>query len=165
MIGARGHYLPGGLPQHVLRDSTAIRQHRERIALSLFPQLQGVRFTHCWGGSVGVPRAWRPHVLYDTETGMGSAGGYVGEGVGASFLFGQTLAELITGQDTERTAMPWVKHRSIAVLKSWEPEPLPRAGLNATMMLFGAEEWLLDRYGNGWPARIAGWVCDRLERH
>ena len=165
VIGARGHYLPGGLPQHVLRDSTAIRQHRERIALSLFPQLQGVRFTHCWGGSVGVPRAWRPHVLYDTETGMGSAGGYVGEGVGASFLFGQTLAELITGQDTERTAMPWVKHRSIAVLKSWEPEPLPRAGLNATMMLFGAEEWLLDRYGNGWPARIAGWACDRLERH
>ena len=47
----------------------------------------------------------------------------------------------------------------------WEPEPLPQLGLKATMMAFGAEEWLLDRYGEGIPAKAAGWLCDQLDPH
>ena len=39
VIGARGHYQPGGVPQHGLGDSPATGQRREKIALSLFPQL------------------------------------------------------------------------------------------------------------------------------
>ena len=165
VVGARGHYLPGGLPKHGLGDTRAAGQHRERIALSLFPQIAGVCFTHNWGGSVGVPRAWHPHVIHDAYSGIATAGGYVGEGVGASFLFGQTLAELLTGEDTERTLMPWVTRRSIEELKRWEPEPLPRLGLEATMMAFGAEEWLLERYGESIPARAIGWLCDQLSPH
>ena len=165
VIGARGHYQAGGLPKHGLGDTRATGQQRERIALSLFPQLKGVRFTHNWGGSVGVPRDWHPHVIHDTFSGIATAGGYVGEGVGASFLFGQTLAELLTGHDTDRTRMPWVARRSLEELKRWEPEPLPQLGLKATMMAFGAEEWLLDRYGEGIPAKAAGWLCDQLDPH
>jgi hypothetical protein len=33
------------------------------------------------------------------------------------------------------------------------------------MMAFGAEEWLLDRYGEGIPAKAAGWLCDQLDSH
>ena len=165
VVGARGHYLPGGLPKHGLGDSLTVRQQRERIGLSLFPQLTGVRFTHNWGGSVGIPRSWHPHVIHDAYSGIATAGGYVGEGVGASFLFGQTLAELLTGEDTERTRMPWVTRRSIEELKRWEPEPFPRLGLKATMMAFGAEEWLLERYGEGVPAKAVGWLGDQLDPH
>jgi glycine/D-amino acid oxidase-like deaminating enzyme len=165
VIGARGHYQPGGLPQHGLGDTRATGQQRERIALSLFPQLAGVHFTHNWGGSVGVPRGWHPHVICNAYSGIATAGGYVGEGVGASFLFGQTLAELLTGEDTDRTQMPWVMRRSLEELKRWEPEPFPRLGLKATMMAFSAEEWLLERYGEGAPARAAGWLCDQLDPH
>ena len=50
-------------------------------------------------------------------------------------------------------------------LKHWEPEPLPRLGLKATMMAFGAEEWLLERCGESIPARAMGWLCDRLIPH
>ena len=89
----------------------------------------------------------------------------MGEGVGASFLCGQTLAELLTGHDTDRTRMPWISRRSLEELKRWEPEPLPQLGLKATMMAFGAEEWLLDRYGEGIPAKAAGWLCDQLDPH
>ena len=165
VIGARGHYQPGGVPQHGLGDSPATGQRREKIALSLFPQLAGVRFTHNWGGSVGVPRGWHPHVIHDAYSGIATAGGYVGEGVGASFLFGQTLAELLTKEGTDRTQMPWVTRRSLEELKRWEPEPFPQLGLKATMMAFGAEEWLLDRYGGGMPAKAVSWLCDQLDPH
>jgi glycine/D-amino acid oxidase-like deaminating enzyme len=165
VIGARGHYQPGGVPQHGLGDSPATGQRREKIALSLFPQLAGVRFTHNWGGSVGLPRGWHPHVIHDAYSGIATAGGYVGEGVGASFLFGQTLAELLTKEQTDRTQMPWVTRRSLEELKRWEPEPFPQLGLKATMMAFGAEEWLLDRYRGGMPTKAVGWLCDQLDPH
>ena len=165
VVGARGHYLPGGLPKHGLADSQIVRRQRERIGLSLFPQLAGARFTHSWGGSVGMPRSWHPHVIHDTYSRIATAGGYVGEGVGASFLFGQTLADLLTGQNTDRTQMPWVQRCPIEELKRWEPEPLPRLGLKGAMMAFGAEEWLLDRIGETGPTRALTWLCDRLEIH
>ena len=124
-----------------LGDTRATGQQRERIALSLFPQLAGVRFTHNWGGSEGVSRCWHAHVIHDTHSGIATAGGYVGESVGASFLCSQTLAELLTGEDTDRTRMPWVTRRSLEELKRWEPEPFPRLGLEATVIAFAAEEW------------------------
>ena len=165
VIGARGNYLPGGRPQHALADTTLIAQYRQRIALDLFPQLRGVRFTHNWGGSVGVPRSWHPHVIYDPFSRIGTAGGYIGEGVGASFLFGETLAALLTGESSELSKMPWVQQRALAELRRWEPEPFPQLGLKATMLAFDAEEWLLNRYGESLPARAMGWLCDQLDPH
>lgn len=165
VVGARGHYRPGGLPQHRLSDEDTLRKHRQNVALSLFPQLRGVTFTHSWGGSVGVSRAWRPHVIYDRSTGMATAGGYVGEGVGASFLFGQTLADLLTENPSERTQMPWVRRCAIATLKKWEPEPLPQWGFNALMGAFRLEEWLATRYGGSVPAEIATKLCDWMTPH
>ena len=62
---------------------------------------------------------------------MASAGGYVGDGVATSALAGHTLAELITGQDTERTRLPWVNRRS----PKWEMEPLRWLGTNAGLRM------------------------------
>ena len=61
--------------------------------------------------------------------------------------------------------MPWVTRRSIEELKRWEPEPFPRLGLEAIMMAFGAEEWLLERYGESIPARAIGCLCNQLRLH
>jgi hypothetical protein len=62
---------------------------------------------------------------------MGSAGGYVGDGVTTANLSGRTLADLVLGVDTERTHLPWVGHRS----RSWEPEPLRWIAINALTRL------------------------------
>ncbi|NMO53667.1 FAD-dependent oxidoreductase [Actinoplanes sp. TBRC 11911] len=78
-----------------------------------------------WGGPLGIPRDWMPSV--GLRDGVGWAGGYVGDGVAASNLAGRTLADLILGRSTERTALPWVGHRS----RRWEPEPLRWMGINA----------------------------------
>jgi hypothetical protein len=58
---------------------------------------------------------------------------------GAEAVAGRTLADLITGANTELTALPWVNHRSPA----WEPEPLRWFGITTRLRLIQ----LTDRLG------------------
>jgi glycine/D-amino acid oxidase-like deaminating enzyme len=81
-----------------------------------------------WGGPLGIPRDWMPSVGLGPD-GMGWAGGYVGDGVAATNLAGRTLADLITGRESDLTGLPWVGHRS----RNWEPEPLRWLGINAAL--------------------------------
>ncbi|WP_433291567.1 NAD(P)/FAD-dependent oxidoreductase [Actinoplanes sp. CA-030573] len=80
-----------------------------------------------WGGPLGIPRDWMPSV--GLEDGVAWAGGYVGDGVAAANLAGRTLADLISGTESDRTALPWVGHRS----RRWEPEPIRWLGINAAL--------------------------------
>ena len=73
-----------------------------------------------------VPRDYRPSVGLDRSTGLAWAGGYVGSGVAAANAAGRTLADLISGPETDLTRLPWVGHRS----PDWEPEPLRWIGVN-----------------------------------
>jgi glycine/D-amino acid oxidase-like deaminating enzyme len=112
--------------------------------LDLFPVLHGTRFTHAWGGPLGIPRDWCASVGLDRDSGLAWAGGYVGDGVSTTNLAGRTLCDLILERSTELTALPWVGHRS----PSWEPEPLRWLGINAglrAMTLADAEEALTGR--------------------
>ena len=108
---------------------TAPRVHRglEAALHDLFPVLRGHEVTHRWGGPLGIPRDWHAGVGLDRATGLGWAGGYVGDGVATSHLAGRTLADLVAGRETDATALPWVGHRS----RPWEPEPLRWLGINA----------------------------------
>ncbi len=107
--------------------------HETNIATlkNLFPVLANTEITHRWGGPLGIARDWWPSVLFDQSSGLASAGGYVGDGVAASKLAGHTLAELILGQETERTDLPIVGHRS----RRWAPEPFRWFMLNAGLQL------------------------------
>ncbi|MFT3871312.1 MAG: FAD-binding oxidoreductase [Nocardioides sp.] len=115
-----------------------------RTLLELFPVLRGTRFTHAWGGALGVPRDWCASVGLDPTTRVGWAGGYVGDGVGTTNLSGRTLRDLILGEDTELTRLPWVNHHS----PPWEPEPLRWLGINSglgAMTMADHEEHLTRR--------------------
>jgi glycine/D-amino acid oxidase-like deaminating enzyme len=102
-----------------------------RVLVELFPVLEGVEITHTWGGPLGVPRDWCASVGLDRSTGLAWGGGYVGDGVGTSNLAGRTLADLLTGRDSQLTRLPWVGHRS----RPWEPEPLRWIGVNGALRL------------------------------
>ena len=110
---------------------TDARVHRllHATLLELFPMLAATRITHRWGGALGIPRDYFPSVRF--TDGVGSAGGYVGDGVAAAALAGRTMADLVLGHVTERTVLPWVNHRA----RDWEPEPL--RWLEANAMLAG----------------------------
>ena len=107
-----------------------------RVLVELFPALSGVRFTHAWGGPLGIPRDWCASVGLDRASGLAWAGGYVGDGVGASNLAGRTVADLVLGRGTNLVELPWVGHRSPA----WEPEPLRWLGINAGLRAMGAAD-------------------------
>jgi glycine/D-amino acid oxidase-like deaminating enzyme len=93
----------------------------------LLPQTRSAAFTHAWGGPLGIARDWSASVGIDRRTGHAWAGGYVGDGVGTTNLAGRTLADLITGRDSDLVALPWVDHHS----RDWEPEPFRWLGINA----------------------------------
>jgi glycine/D-amino acid oxidase-like deaminating enzyme len=97
-----------------------------RTLSELFPALEDVAITHTWGGPIGIPRDWCASVGLDPATGIGWAGGYVGDGLSTTNLAGRTLAHLITGTDSDLTHLPWVGHRS----PRWAPEPFRWLGVN-----------------------------------
>jgi glycine/D-amino acid oxidase-like deaminating enzyme len=111
-------------------------EHLRRTLVDLFPAAAGAAVTHSWGGPLGVPRDWHASVTYDPATRIGRAGGYVGDGLSTTNLAGRTLADLLTGADTELTRLPWVGHRS----PDWEPEPLRFLGANAGMLAMSAAD-------------------------
>jgi glycine/D-amino acid oxidase-like deaminating enzyme len=108
-----------------------VQELRERLA-SLFPQLREVPIARAWHGVLGVSRDWCPTVGLDRESGVGFAGGYVGEGVAASNLASRTLRDLILGRDSELTRLPWVGERP----RNWEPEPLRFLGAHSIYYLY-----------------------------
>ncbi|MCU1430459.1 MAG: dependent oxidoreductase [Actinomycetia bacterium] len=115
------------------RDERVFGRLRETLQ-ALFPAIADARVTHKWGGAVAVPRDWYSTVGLDRSTGLGWAGGYVGDGVATTNLAGRTLADLVLGLDSELTSLPWVGHRS----PRWEPEPFRWLGINAGRALMGS---------------------------
>ena len=112
-----------------LRSHDLIRE----VLVEIFPVLADAEITHRWGGVLGAPRNWTPSVRFDRDRGFGTAGGYVGEGVAPSNLAGRTLADLITGTDSELVSLAWVGLES----RPWEPEPLRWLGIRGTRAVMG----------------------------
>ena len=122
----------------------------------LFRGLEDVTITHTWGGPIGIARDWCASVGLDQATGMGWAGGYVGDGLSTTNLAGRTLADLVTGTDSELVRLPWVGHRS----PPWEPEPLRWLGVNAGLRVMTWADRAETRTGRS--SRAAGAVSDFL---
>jgi glycine/D-amino acid oxidase-like deaminating enzyme len=133
---ADGRFAFGGrgAPYHL---GSAVRPSFDRVPAvfgalrqtlgELFPGLGDVAVTHSWGGPLGIARDWCASAGLDRATGLGWAGGYVGDGVATTNLAGRTLADLVLGAGSELTRLPWVNHRS----RLWETEPLRWLGINA----------------------------------
>jgi glycine/D-amino acid oxidase-like deaminating enzyme len=121
LFGGRGAPYHFGSKIRAEFDRHDATHERLRAAVpEWFPSLADVRFTHAWGGTVGVPRDFMPTMTFDPRTGIASSRGYTGEGVAASNLGGRVLADQIVGADTALVRLPMVGHRS----RNWEPEPL-----------------------------------------
>jgi glycine/D-amino acid oxidase-like deaminating enzyme len=145
VFGGRGapYHLGSRIRPRFDRDERVFMRLHAAL-MDLLPALAGTRVTHAWGGALGIPRDWCASVGLDRSTGLGWAGGYVGDGVSTTNLAGRTVRDLVLGHDTELTRLPWAGHRS----RRWEPEPLRWLGINAALRattLADAEERLTRR--------------------
>lgn len=140
--GARYHW--GSAIRPAYDHVPKVFEHLRRTLVELFPQAADAAVTHRWGGPIGVPRDWHASVNFDAESGIAWAGGYVGDGLSTTNLAGRTIADLVTGTESDLTALPWVNHRS----RNWEFEPLRFVGANLGLMamdIADAEERLTKR--------------------
>ena len=144
LFGGRGAPYRFGSPIRPEYDRHAATHEMLRdLARQWFPVLRQFEFTHAWGGPVGMPRDWHPTIQLDRRSGVASARGYVGHGVSTANLAGRTLADMITEQDTERTRLPLVNHRS----RSWEPEPLRWLGVRYMQTALARVDRLAEQTG------------------
>ncbi len=123
-----------------------------------FPQLEGVSFTHAWGGVIDTcsrfcaffGTAYRGRLAY--------AAGYTGLGVGATRFGAQVMLDLLAGADTERTRLAMVATKPVP----FPPEPLRSAVVQLTRSCLARADrndgrrdaWLrlLDRLGLGFDS-------------
>ena len=159
-FGGRGapYHLGSKIKPEFDRDP-AVFDDLWRVLLELFPAIRPYAVTHTWGGPLGLPRDWYPSVGLDPATGLGWGGGYVGDGVASSNLAGRTLADLVRGEKTDLTRLPWVNRRS----RRWEPEPLRWLGVNLGLRVMGTADGAEERTGK--PSRRAEIIAPFVGGH
>lgn len=141
-IGGRGAPYPlrkAMDPSREQHDGT--RERLINVIRTHFPAAADARITHHWGGTLAVPRDWSMGVHFDSGSRVGWAGGYSGHGVVAANISGRTLAQLVLGETSELTSMPWVQHHS----RRWEPEPLRWMASRAIVQTLGSADRFEDR--------------------
>jgi glycine/D-amino acid oxidase-like deaminating enzyme len=118
--GGAGGAVYGGGNGRAATHARRLAAAPARGLLWMFPQLEGVRFTHAWGGPIDQTPTFVP--FYRTlEPGNVHAGlGYSGHGLVQTFIGGHILASTVLGIDDEWTSLA-VNRPEIAKAP---PEPL-----------------------------------------
>jgi glycine/D-amino acid oxidase-like deaminating enzyme len=123
-----------------------------------FPQLDGLKFSHCWGGAIDT--CTRFFAFYGTgfSNRLAYALGYTGLGVGASRFGANVMLDLLNGTPTERTELEMVRRKPLP----FPPEPAAFIGIEATRRALAQADrnegrrnlWLrsLDRLGLGFDS-------------
>ncbi|MFI8860126.1 NAD(P)/FAD-dependent oxidoreductase [Streptomyces prasinus] len=93
-----------------------------------FPQLEGVRFTHAWGGAIDT--CSRFSAFYGTahRGRVAYAAGFTGLGVGATRFGAEVMLDLLAGERTERTELEMVRRKPLP----FPPEPFAWTGIALT---------------------------------
>jgi glycine/D-amino acid oxidase-like deaminating enzyme len=99
-----------------------------------FPQLEGLSFSHSWGGVIDTCTRFCAFFGTSMAGRLAYAAGYTGLGVGASRFGASVLLDLLSGERTELTELELVRSKPLP----FPPEPLRSAGINLT-------RWSLDR--------------------
>jgi glycine/D-amino acid oxidase-like deaminating enzyme len=125
---------------------------------STFPQLEGLRFSHRWGGAIDT--CSRFSVFFGRAHGgrLVYALGYTGLGVGATRFGARVALDLLDGRATAATGLKMVRRRPVP----FPPEPLRSAVIQLTRNRLAAADrndgrrgvWLrtLDRLGLGFDS-------------
>jgi glycine/D-amino acid oxidase-like deaminating enzyme len=93
-----------------------------------FPQLDGIKFTHSWGGVIDTCSRFCAFFGTALSGRLAYVAGYTGLGVGASRFGANVVLDLLAGERTERTGLQMVRTKPLP----FPPEPLRAAGIGLT---------------------------------
>ncbi|MEU7871405.1 FAD-dependent oxidoreductase [Dactylosporangium sp. NPDC049140] len=123
-----------------------------------FPQLEGVRFTHAWGGAIDTCTRFSAFFGTGHRGRVAYAAGFTGLGVGATRFGAEVMLDLLAGADTARTRTRMVRSRPLP----FPPEPVRWAGVQLTRQAMISADahggrrnlWLraMDRIGFGFDS-------------
>ncbi|WP_181274438.1 NAD(P)/FAD-dependent oxidoreductase [Brevibacterium oceani] len=102
-----------------------------------FPQLEGLRFTHKWGGPIDTCSRFFSFFTSAYGKKVAMAAGFTGLGVGASRFAGTVMLDLLSGESTELTELEMVRRLPLP----FPPEPAAWLGIRmTTQALIKADE-------------------------
>ncbi|MCH7585715.1 MAG: FAD-dependent oxidoreductase [Acidobacteria bacterium] len=150
------HFGNGLDPQHDQSDAT----HRDLAThfFETFPQLEGLRFTHRWGGPIATTTQFTATWGTTHDGRVTWVAGYTGLGVAASRFGARVALDIAFGRTTERTELEMVRKKPFP----FPPEPLRWAGVQLTRKAIQRSDrrggkrgvWLgiLDKFGVGFDS-------------
>lgn len=150
------HYNDGVDARHDQND--AVQGRLAEHFFETFPQLEGLRFSHRWGGPIGTTTRFTATWGTACRGRMAWVAGYTGLGVVASRFGARVALDLVNRADTERTELKMVRKPPVP----FPPEPARWASVQLTRRALqrsdrrggkrGAWLRLLDRFGVGFDS-------------
>ena len=121
------YHWNNGFGSHLERDSSSFARLAGHF-FQAFPQLEGLRFTHAWGGVIDTCSRYCPFwgTVHRRKTAYSM--GYTGLGVGASRFGARVLLDILDQRDTDRTRLEMVRTKPAP----FPPEPFRSVGINIT---------------------------------
>ncbi|MGV9764417.1 NAD(P)/FAD-dependent oxidoreductase [Micromonospora tulbaghiae] len=123
-----------------------------------FPQLDGLRFSHRWGGVIDTCTRFCAFFGTAYDGRLAYAAGFTGLGVGATRFGARVTLDLLSGADTPLTRLDLVRRKPLP----FPPEPARSVGINLTRWSLARADarggrrnlWLrtLDRLGLGFDS-------------
>jgi glycine/D-amino acid oxidase-like deaminating enzyme len=118
------YYWNNGFGSHLENDHDSFARLAEHF-FQAFPQLEGIRFTHAWGGAIDTCSRFSPFWGTAHHGKTAYAMGYTGLGVGASRFGARVILDILDGCKTERTELEMVQTKPLP----FPPEPLRSIGI------------------------------------
>ncbi|HSL29839.1 MAG TPA: FAD-dependent oxidoreductase [Anaerolineales bacterium] len=118
------YHWNNGFGPHLENDRAAFARLAEHF-FQVFPQLEGIRFSHAWGGAIDTCSRFSPFWGTGHNGRTAYAMGYTGLGVGASRFGARVILDLLDGCQTERTALEMVRTKPVP----FPPEPFRSIGI------------------------------------
>ena len=121
------YYWNNGFGPHLENSPLMFGRLAEHF-FQTFPQLEGIRFSHAWGGAIDTCSRFSPFWGTAHHRKTAYAMGYTGVGVGATRFGARVMLDILDQKKTDRTKLQFVRTKPLP----FPPEPFRSLGINLT---------------------------------
>ena len=121
------YYWNNGFGEHLENSPLMFGRLAEHF-FQAFPQLEGLRFSHAWGGAIDTCSRFSPFWGTEHHGKTAYSMGFTGLGVGATRFGAKVMLDLLDDKKTERTKLEMVRTKPLP----FPPEPFRSLGIHLT---------------------------------